>query len=428
MRKEERLRTPLEVKIPSFFRCPISLDVMRSPVSLCTGVTYDRNSIQRWLDSGNTTCPATMQPLPSTDLVPNLTLQRLIRLWCSESTVDSAAVTGPMDSARRTAGELLKEISGSTDPAAPLWKLADFFSNDDVDEFEKNDLINSGGCVSAIQSAMKRKGDDLETIDASVSVLAFIVQSESIEEGNKKTVVTELSSDLETLVSCLVKVLSKESQIESRINAARVLQSVLAMSDSDSRNLISEVPHLIPELIRLIGQGDEKGTTERSAVRLGVVCLAGICTVRKARLEMIRLGVVPAVVRVLKTESDMAVSECALKIMEAVAGCAEGRMAMCENGAMAVKVVASKMMKGGKGGAEAAVAALWAVCNKCKDRRAVEVLAGVEGGLTRLLLLMQSCCSPAARHMAGDLIKISRINVKNCLSGYESKTTHIMPF
>lgn len=337
-------------------------------------------------------------------------------------------MTGSVNSARKIAGDLVKEISSSTDPASPLRKLADFFADDDVDEFEKNDLINAGGCVSAIQSAMKRKSGDLETVDASVSVLALIVQSESIEEGNKKTVVSELSSDLATLVSCLVEVLSKATQIESRINAARILQSVLAMSDSDSRNLISEVPHLIPELIRLIGPGDEKGTIERSAVRLGMACLAGICTVRKARLEMVRLGVVPAVARVLKRESEVAVSECALKIMEAVAGCAEGRMAMCENSAMAVKAVANKIMKGGKGGAEAAVAALWAVCIKCKDRRAVEVLAGVEGGLTRLLLLMQSCCSPTARQMAGDLIKIFKVNAKNCLAGYESKTTHIMPF
>lgn len=342
--------------------------------------------------------------------------------------MDTTAVTGCNDSARRIAGNLVKEISSSSDPAATLRKLADFFSDDDVDEFEKNDFINAGGCIAAIQSAMKRKSNDLETLEASISVLALVVQSESIEEGNKKTVLLELSSDLETLVSCLVKVLSEGTVVESRINAARILQSVLAVSDSHSRNLISEVPHLIPKLIRLIGPGDEKGTTERSAVRLGVACLAGICIVRKARSEMVRLGVVPAVARVLTAESDVTVTERSLKIMEAVAGCAEGRVAMCEHGAMAVKAVANKMLKGGKGGGESAVATLWAVCIKCKDRRAVEVLAGVEGVLTRLLLLMQSCCAPGSRQMAGDLIKIFKVNAKNCLAGYESKTTHIMPF
>ncbi|KAI4964594.1 hypothetical protein ZWY2020_005383 [Hordeum vulgare] len=65
---------------PAAFRCPISLEVMRSPVSLPTGATYDRASIQRWLDSGHRTCPATRLPLASTDLVPNLLLRRLIHL------------------------------------------------------------------------------------------------------------------------------------------------------------------------------------------------------------------------------------------------------------------------------------------------------------------------------------------------------------
>ncbi|OWM63799.1 hypothetical protein CDL15_Pgr006061 [Punica granatum] len=62
---------------------------MTSPANLSTGVTYNRSSIQHWLDTGNNTCPATMQVLSSTDLVPNLTLQRLIRIW-SDSSYPSA--------------------------------------------------------------------------------------------------------------------------------------------------------------------------------------------------------------------------------------------------------------------------------------------------------------------------------------------------
>jgi hypothetical protein len=113
----------LEVKVPIFFRCPISLDVMRSPVSLCTGVTYDRASIQRWIDSGNNTCPATMLPLPSTDLVPNLTLRRLIALWASTAATSSSSPTpsavGPTPAA--AASELLRQIADpSQDPCPAL--------------------------------------------------------------------------------------------------------------------------------------------------------------------------------------------------------------------------------------------------------------------------------------------------------------------
>ncbi|XP_022685408.1 U-box domain-containing protein 8-like [Setaria italica] len=66
--------------MPAAFRCPISLEVMRSPISLPTSATYDRASMQWWLDSGHRTCPATRLPLASTDLVPNLLLRCLIHL------------------------------------------------------------------------------------------------------------------------------------------------------------------------------------------------------------------------------------------------------------------------------------------------------------------------------------------------------------
>ncbi|KAJ4841831.1 U-box domain-containing protein 27 [Turnera subulata] len=47
----------------------ISLDMMKSPVRLCTGVTYDHASIQRWPNDSNNTCPATMQVLHTKDLI-----------------------------------------------------------------------------------------------------------------------------------------------------------------------------------------------------------------------------------------------------------------------------------------------------------------------------------------------------------------------
>jgi hypothetical protein len=46
--------------VPSFFKCPISLELMRDPVVLCTGQSYKRSSIEPWLEAGNHTCPTTM--------------------------------------------------------------------------------------------------------------------------------------------------------------------------------------------------------------------------------------------------------------------------------------------------------------------------------------------------------------------------------
>ncbi|KAG0447790.1 hypothetical protein HPP92_028154 [Vanilla planifolia] len=69
----------MEVKYPDDFRCPISLEVMSDPVIVASGHTFDRSSIQRWLDSGHRTCPVTKLPLsPCSPLIPNYALRSLI--------------------------------------------------------------------------------------------------------------------------------------------------------------------------------------------------------------------------------------------------------------------------------------------------------------------------------------------------------------
>ncbi|CAH1436565.1 unnamed protein product [Lactuca virosa] len=73
-----------EIEVPSFFVCPISLDIMKDPVTLSTGITYDREAIEKWLYTRkNSTCPITKQVLTDLELTPNHTLRRLIQSWCT---------------------------------------------------------------------------------------------------------------------------------------------------------------------------------------------------------------------------------------------------------------------------------------------------------------------------------------------------------
>ena len=437
----------LEVKVPNLFRCPISLDVMRSPVSLCTGVTYERASIQRWLDSGNTTCPATMLPLPSTDLVPNLTLRRLIALWAStaapsspsssSSSPPAASAVGPTPAA--AAAELLRRVADpGADPCPPLRKLAAFLSDDDVDEFDKNALARASGAAETVATVLlRRSAADTEAAEAAVRVLAAVAASDCIEEESKRRVATVLAADAASAAASLARVLRSGTSLEARVDAARLVESMLRNAAS-ARAAVAESEELVGELIRLVGPADDEKekkenkngggvALDRQAVAAGLSCLAAIAATRRnARADMVRLGAVPAAVRVL--EADAGSPSQALRVLEAAVGCAEGRAAVCESAGTTVPAVVSKMMKGGMGGAEAAVSVLWAVCHRYRDRRAVEAAAGCEGGLTKLLLLMQSGCSASARQMASELLKIFRVNGKSCVAGYDSKTSHIMPF
>lgn len=71
--------------------CPISLDLLKDPVTLWTGQTYDRSCIERWLAAGNSTCPVTMQKLKdSSIMVPNHTLRHLIHQWLHSNGISEA--------------------------------------------------------------------------------------------------------------------------------------------------------------------------------------------------------------------------------------------------------------------------------------------------------------------------------------------------
>ncbi|XP_020246252.1 E3 ubiquitin-protein ligase PUB23-like [Asparagus officinalis] len=55
------------VEVPQFFICPISLQIMKDPVTAVTGITYERSSIERWLFvDNNTACPVTYRPAKRT--------------------------------------------------------------------------------------------------------------------------------------------------------------------------------------------------------------------------------------------------------------------------------------------------------------------------------------------------------------------------
>lgn len=75
----------MELTIPSHFRCPISLDLMKDPVTLSTGITYDRESVEKWIESGKETCPVTNQILASFDLIPNHAIRKRIQDWSVEN-------------------------------------------------------------------------------------------------------------------------------------------------------------------------------------------------------------------------------------------------------------------------------------------------------------------------------------------------------
>lgn len=87
MMKIQPTKATSGVPVPSYFCCPLSLELMMDPVIVASGQTYERSSIQKWLDHGLTICPKTHQTLTHTNLITNYTVKAMIANWCDENNI-----------------------------------------------------------------------------------------------------------------------------------------------------------------------------------------------------------------------------------------------------------------------------------------------------------------------------------------------------
>ncbi|CAL1379944.1 unnamed protein product [Linum trigynum] len=426
------VRDDLYITVPSFFRCPISLDVMESPVSLSTGVTYDRSSIQRWLDSGNNTCPATMQVLETKEFVPNDNLHRLIQIWSNSvrnNSASSASAAEEAESAPLSPDKIqlvVKEIGGEKKESGAncsldvLSKIATF-----AEESGENRrfLAKMDGFVAMLADLIC--SDDKELSPPVVELAVRVLDSVSIEFGDfrelKRLTLIPKEKSPNSLPPSLLRVMKQGSSSQSRIAAVRIIQSIAI--DAESKLALAESDGLLLYLVNSIAS-----QTDHSLVDACLSCLISISMPKRVKPQLVRLRTIAKLREILKSPSVISASttEKALKLLESVSSCREGMAELCGDSAC-VEAVVRKAMKVSDAATEVAVTILWTVCYLFRDQKAADAVIR-SNGLTRILLLMQSNCSPAVRQMSTDLLRIFRVNSNSCLSSYDTKTTHIMPF
>ncbi|XP_007048295.2 PREDICTED: U-box domain-containing protein 27 [Theobroma cacao] len=401
-------RDDLYITVPSFFRCPISLDVMKSPVSLCTGVTYDRASIQRWLDSGHNTCPATMQVLQSKEFVPNRNLQRLIQIWSDsvarrQVEADSAATSVVVPSPDQVK-VLVKQLDNNC--FSSLAKIVCFAKESEENcEF----LARMDGFLNAVFDFMRNADSDIKLIEQVVKILDLM----SSKILDKKPL-------LESNCLSTILLVFQGGCLDSQIQSVRLLESIAV--DGESMLKIAEKDGLVSELVKSIRKEKDPRLIEAS-----LSCLIAITMPKRIKTRLIQSRTIPELKNLVsEPNTTVSIMEKSLKLLETLSSCKEGRAEIWHD-TILLQAIMQKVLKVSSKATEHAVTILWSVCYLFTDEKAQEAVVS-SNGMTKFLLLMQSNCSPAVRQMSADLLKIFRVNSKSCLSSYDTKTTHIMPF
>ncbi|CAL9135345.1 unnamed protein product [Musa textilis] len=389
------------VTIPHHFRCPISLELMRDPVTVCTGQTYDRASIESWVATGNTTCPVTRTRLTDFTLIPNHTLRRLIQDWCvSHRSLGVERIPTPKQPADAPLVRSLLASAAVGSVASRLAALRRLCAL--ARESEKNravisthetrlallDIAFEGGeqpgCSDADQPALE-----------AMAVLSMLPLSEA-----ESAVVATRPERLHRLGETV----KGHPSTEARINAAAVIESVATGTRSvETRATIGGMDGVMGGLVALVEQpGNPR------AVRVGIRGLLAMCLAKENRARAVTAGAAAAVVRRMGelSSSDLERALATVELLCRGEGGREAVVAGWGGGAAAVAALVRLMAWKASGrAAEHAAGALVAVMGGSEALQREAVAAGV---VAHLLLMVQGGCSDRAKRKAQLLLKLLR--------------------
>ncbi|KAA8532434.1 hypothetical protein F0562_032467 [Nyssa sinensis] len=345
----------IELTIPNHFRCPISLDLMKDPVTLSTGITYDRESIETWIEAGNCTCPITNQVLRNFEPIPNHAIRKMIQDWCVEKQsygieriptpripVNSFEVSGMLS--KVMAAQQDEDGDGCREVVAKIKAL--------VKESDRNRRCivgNETGCVlSATFEAFAKR-----SFDENVAVLEEILSALTLMFPLDLEAKSQLGSTVS--LNCMVWFL-KCGGLSGRRNAVLVLKEVLS-SDQQKVDALGEIEGAMEALVKLITEPICPTTTKASLMAIYYMVSSSSLENEKVVARFAEMGLVSLMLEML-VESERSICEKALGVLDGLCGCEEGRQKAYEH-ALTMPVLVKKILRVSDFATEFSVSILW---------------------------------------------------------------------
>ncbi|KAK6938555.1 U-box domain [Dillenia turbinata] len=350
------------IEVPSVFICPISLEPMQDPVTLCTGQTYERSNIVKWLSLGHFTCPTTMQELWDDSITPNKTLCLLIYSWFSQKYLAMKKRSEDVQGRVLEMLETLKKAKGQARVQA-LKELRQVVGTHDS---AKKTVTDKGG-IALISSLL----GPFTTHAVGSEVISILVNL-PLDSDSRTNLIQPAK------ISLLVDILS-EGTIETKINCVRLIQMLIEESELASE-IVSSLGLLVG-ILRLV-----KDKRYPNGILVGLNFLKAVCSYDSVRNSLVSIGAVPQLVELLPSLNPESL-ELALFVLEVLSELPEGRLALkdCPN---TIPNLVKLLMRVSERCTQLALSVLWVVCKLAPEECAS---LAVEAGLAaKLLLVIQS--------------------------------------
>ncbi|XP_031479761.1 E3 ubiquitin-protein ligase PUB23 [Nymphaea colorata] len=407
------------VEVPPYFTCPISLQIMRDPVTISSGITYDRESMEKWVFSyKNRACPVTKLPISDLTMTPNHTLRRLIQHWCTENAalgveriptpkppLDAATVLSLLNQADLPSLIRLRELASLSDrnkvcirSAGAVKRLASFIH-----------FLTQDAPSTPSGSGASTDGDRLPVIREALNLLCAVEVTEDE--------VKDLAAANVDLIASLAWVLDK-GDCQSRVQACFLLKT--AFNGLHPMFLMNVRSDLLAGIVRVLRDQISLPATKCAAQLLIEASKWG-----RNRIKVVDCGAVPALVEMLIETTERRMSEILMWLLDMLCGCAEGRAELLGHAA-GIAVVSRKMMRVSQTTNDRAVRILYSLCRYSANPALAQEMLNI-GAVSKLCLVLQVEGNNKTKEKAVEMLKMNARTWRNSscvphhlLSGYPS--------
>ncbi|GMP26383.1 hypothetical protein CsSME_00002843 [Camellia sinensis var. sinensis] len=404
--------------IPDLFRCPISLDLFKDPVTLCTGQTYDRSSIEKWLAAGNLTCPVTMQKLHDPSMVPNHTLRHLIDQWLQMGCQFNPNYYQTID----------RDPNLDPDPTGVALVLK---HNLESHESPLGNKLQTLETIQVLSQELPLRNFCLIQMGFFPLLLEQVfgqVQGQQHSQDNLKFVEKALVCALNLLPYCNMgplNMLKDESKLDYflvlfdhgtttiKTSLCKLVEAISSSLETKELCAILGNNHgFLQRIVLLLHNHNNSGAFED-----GMKAMCSLCSLESNRESLVREGLVDGLITyIMRAERDERnLAPKAMAMLDLLLGLESAKQAVNDHPSGVNAMVKMVFRVSDHDGSESAINSLMIMCSDSVQARERAVCAGV---LTQLLLLLQSQSSGRIKTRARMLLKLLR-------SMWDEDLTHV---
>ena len=395
------------IDVPQYFICPISLQIMKDPVTVMTGITYDRESIEQWfLTAKDTTCPVTKQPLERDFvLTPNHTLRRLIQAWCTANATNGVdPIPTPKTPLDRThVLKLIRDLGVAQLCQKTLQKMEAFCR---YNERNRKCMVDAGAAKAIVFLIIRCFKENKSCgVEEALRVLHLIWSPTS----EMKILFQENYNFIDALtwaLSC-----ETENHVATRTNAMLVTKDVVGVA---SPNLLERLKfEFLNGLVRTIRE-----KISQAAMKAALYVLIEVSPWGRNKWQMIEAGAVFELIEMELENPEKKMTELIFCLLGHLCSCADGRAQFLGH-AGSMPMLSKRILRVSNTTDDRALHIISLISKFSVTNEVVLEMLRV-GTVSKLCMVLQADCAKYLKEKAKDILRLHSKEWNNspCIAVY----------